>query len=126
MQEVKDHRDEVLHVCVSHSGHLAATCSSDRTVRIWTISEQFELQLMKVVNAEGMRSYFSPDDSFLAVCRVWAFLYNLHVVIGIYDITADHFTDSLDMHSFPTWINNSDIIFAVDESCERGRHALLF
>ena len=75
---------------------------------------------MKVVNAEGMRSYFSPDDSFLAVCRVWAFLYNLHVVIGIYDIAADHFTDSLDMHSFPTWINNSDIIVGYRDTYEKS------
>ena len=121
VQEVKDHSDEVLHVCVSHSGHLAATCSKDRTVRIWTISEQFTLQLMKVVKPDStgsvpvslvMHSYFSPDDSFLAICGAMEEVGMLGV-IRIYDVIADNLTAeyvSLPFDCFTTWISNSDVI----------------
>ena len=121
VQEVKDHRDEVLHVCVSHSGQLAATCSRDRTARIWTISEQFTLQLMKLVNMDGTgsvpvsrvaRSYFSPDDSFLAICGAME-EDGVLGVIRVYDITAADFTAeyvSLPSDCYATWISNSDVI----------------
>lgn len=121
VQEARQHGDEVLHVSVSHCGHLAATCSKDKTTCVWMITNELTLDLMRAVKLEGagsmpvdsaQRSFFSRDDSFLAICGALAGD-NLMGVVKVYDIEADRFTVEyvcMPSDSYATWISNSDLV----------------
>ena len=138
VQELKQHSDEVLHVSFSHNAHLAATCSRDSTTRIWKINRHMLLEEKCVVSVRSSssdinsmdsahRSYFSPDDSYLAICGALADD-TLAGVVKVYDVATNRFTvDHVVMPSdvYTTWISVSDLIIGYGDF-DRSNKTSLF
>jgi len=79
MQELSDHKDEVLHVKFSHDGSELVSCSKDRTFMVWTDETDKDDGKFHCCYANDMSKYewrhtwaaqFCPNDSKLMVSGV--------------------------------------------------------
>ncbi|XP_038637757.1 F-box/WD repeat-containing protein 5 isoform X1 [Scyliorhinus canicula] len=75
VEELKEHRDQVLHVSFSHNGYLFGSCSKDCFVKVW--NNDLEIS---VLHSANMRPYnwsytqfsqFNAEDTLLLVSGVY-------------------------------------------------------
>ncbi|GAA94146.1 uncharacterized protein L969DRAFT_46235 [Mixia osmundae IAM 14324] len=81
---LSDHRDEVWCLSFSHNGKYLATGSLDKTAIIWSITENYEFVVHKILPdfEEGVSCLsWSPDDSIL-LASAEEFIYVWNVKLG--------------------------------------------
>ncbi|GCB78991.1 hypothetical protein scyTo_0021256, partial [Scyliorhinus torazame] len=75
VEELKEHRDQVLHISFSHNGYFFGSCSKDCFVKVW--NNDLEIS---VLHSANMRPYnwsytqfsqFNAEDTLLLVSGVY-------------------------------------------------------
>ncbi len=77
IQQFEGHRDTLYDAELSPDGTTLATCSYDRTIRIWDVASGTELRVLEGHNGAVYDVAYSPDSRFVVsasaddTCKIW-------------------------------------------------------
>ncbi|GFN77599.1 F-box/WD repeat-containing protein 5 [Plakobranchus ocellatus] len=95
VEELKEHKDEVLHVSFSHDGTMFATCSKDGYVKVWStvtspVSLVFKMDTKSRFNWDFTQfSQFNESDTCLLVSGVFLGRLTTSGEIAIFNLQDD-------------------------------------
>ncbi|ESO98841.1 hypothetical protein LOTGIDRAFT_92511, partial [Lottia gigantea] len=117
-QELKYHKDQVLHVCFSNNGELFATSSKDGTCKVWTSSHPcqlvFEYDMKKFHWKYTQFSQFNKSDTLLLVSGVHFGEGSTSGEIAVFSIVDNFELQSRMINKpydiFGTWYNDTHLL----------------
>ncbi|GFR76643.1 F-box/WD repeat-containing protein 5 [Elysia marginata] len=119
-EELKGHKDEVLHVSFSHDGSMFATCSKDGYFKVWSsltspISLKFEMDMRSRFGWHITQfSQFNETDTNLLVSGVYRRPFTTSGEIAIFDLENDFEMQSRVTNKphdiFGAWYDNEHLL----------------